>query len=342
METSSPRNLIAWSLGFIARYAFALGIASCGADGEQPAGSGTTDAAASDATVDGSQDTSDSGSATSEIDTGSDASTGSSDTGITTGHELCGNGEIDQDEICDDGNTAPGDGCSETCHAAPGMIHVPAGMFNQGCSPSDTECYDNETLHEVFVSAFEIDEFEVTHPEYLECVDDAACTAPACAWDDGATMALPVACVQHEQALQYCEWAGKRLPTEAEWEKAARGTDDVRIFPWGDDPDVTKAVVMDPAGPEEVGSRSPSGDSPYGLKDMVGNVSEWVADWFAPYEALGPPWDDPQGPPDGVYRVHKGGNSGVGAWIAARISVRALVDPPEFDGNIGFRCARTP
>jgi sulfatase modifying factor 1 len=195
---------------------------------------------------------------------------------------------------------------------------------------------------------------------YSACVDDGACTeagtAEGCNWSVPGREGHPVNCVSWAEAKGYCAWAGgetKRLPTEAEWEKAARGTD-ARTYPWGNVPEPSCShVVMNDAGSNgcgvtstmEVGSK-PLGDSPHGAHDMSGNVYEWVADWYAPYDAADT--DNPKGAAMGTWHVLRGG----GSWIsfdayffraARRGSLEHLAS--FFIGEtheIGFRCARTP
>jgi serine/threonine-protein kinase len=160
------------------------------------------------------------------------------------------------------------------------LVFVPAGEFIMGSNDGD---FDEKPVRTVYLDAFWIDQTEVTHGMYAKCTA-AGCKKPTCAHGGDNH---PVACIDWKSASAYCEWAGRRLPTEAEWEKAARGTDG-RIYPWGNEPAICEYAVMDDltgsgngCGQKsawEVGSK-PKGVSPYGALDMAGNVAEWVADW---------------------------------------------------------------
>lgn len=189
----------------------------------------------------------------------------------------------------------------------PGVeVYVPAGSFSMGCSPDDGACDAAEApYHEVAMSAFYIDRTEVTREAYGVCVAAGGCTpplgsGPACdATDRGA---YPQTCVTWDQARAYCLWRGRDLPTEAQWEKAARGTDG-RVYPWGNSPPTCElsnqagcAATLDPA------ESHPAGASPYGALNMAGNAGEFVADgwdpgYYATPAASGP---DPVGPVSGV------------------------------------------
>ena len=176
------------------------------------------------------------------------------------------------------------------------MVEVPAGEFFMGCNEQiDKECSDDEKPgRQVFVGDFKIDKTEVTVAAYQRCINAKACTPPptinssdlvsTCYWflDISERADYPINCVSWDQAKAFCEWEGKRLPSEGEWEKAARGTDG-RIYPWGNEWDDKKANTD---GKEDgfeytapVGSFS-AGASPYGALDMAGNVWEWVGDMY--------------------------------------------------------------
>jgi formylglycine-generating enzyme required for sulfatase activity len=223
------------------------------------------------------------------------------------------------------------------------LLPVPKGEFLMGCNTAiDQTCRPNENPSRVvYLDAFEIDETEVTQAQYYQCVKAGECRAPVC-WDPCNKGNHPVGCVNRDDAADYCKWVGKRLPTEAEWEKAARGTDGL-LYPWGNDaPSCTRGNIAgckDKNDTAPVGS-FPEGASPYGALDMVGNVVELVADWYDPdYYTKSPPDENPKGPATGEDYVGKGGS----AWSLPqfqRTSTRDDYDPHYFKWGLGFRCAR--
>jgi formylglycine-generating enzyme required for sulfatase activity len=264
---------------------------------------------------------------------GSSAGSGgsSSSRGGSSGSAAGSNGATagtQTDMVCTS-DTAPGD-----------MVDVPAGSFMMGCNADvDDQCDDDEKpQHEVNLSDFSIDVTEVTQDQYAACMTAGACTPPACPWDCTQND-YPATCLDWTQAQSFCAWAGKRLPTEAEWEKAARGKKALK-YPWGnDDPDCTltnMAGCGDALMP--VGSL-PDGASPYGALDMAGNVVEMVADYYDPNYYASSPTDDPTGPDSGQrYGGRGGGYKSEALW--QRASKR---DWYNFDDNgsaLGFRCAQ--
>lgn len=206
-------------------------------------------------------------------------------------------------------------------------------------------------VHRVTLSAFYLDKHEVTVEEYTRCVvagkcpavDDAAklFSGEACNGTHSDRQQHPMNCLPWAYAVKYCEWVGKRLPTEAEWEYAARGTAS-RTFPWGEEvPNASRAVVegllLD--GKTEPICSKPAGNTPEGVCDLSGSVWEWVSDWYAPYSST--PQTDPRGPEQGTEHVYRGGSFSEPGSV--RASLRDKLGP-DLLGNLmfGFRCARAP
>ena len=207
-----------------------------------------------------------------------------------------------------------------------------------GCD-TDADCKDDEKpQHTVSLGAFEIDRTEVTQDQYSACLSAKACLPPDCDWDCTKTD-YPARCLVRAQAIAYCEWAGKRLPTEAEWELAARGTDG-RKYPWGNAAlDCNHANMAGcTAAPDAVGKR-PAGASPYGALDMAGSVVEMVADWYDDQFYVTSPANDPTGPAIGTTYVGRGGGfKSEAEW--ERGSSRDWYNTGDSDEALGFRCAR--
>jgi formylglycine-generating enzyme required for sulfatase activity len=211
------------------------------------------------------------------------------------------------------------------------MVRVPAGEFTMG---SDSGRAVEKSVHRVYLDEFYIDKYEVTNEQYGQCVSAGPCS-PNSKYDGFTDPRQPVVGVDWNQATTYCSWAGKRLPTEAEWEKAARGTDG-RTYPWGEGIDCSRANYGDckHGKTKPVGSY-PSGASPYGAMDMAGNVWEWVADWYdANYYQ-----SSPNRNPTGQYRVLRGGSWDFN-FRNVRTSLRFWVNPTYRYLSFGFRCVR--
>ena len=219
------------------------------------------------------------------------------------------------------------------------MVYVPAGEFTMGSDKGDS---DERPVHTVYLDAFYIDRTEVTNARYRACVKAEACDAPSnTTYYDNADYAQhPVVYVSWNDADAYCRWAGKRLPTEAEWEKAARGTDG-RTYPWGEGIDCDHAQYDGCAGKTVSVESNPKGASPYGALDMVGNVWEWLADWYNSDYYDQSPRSNPRGPNSGEYRVLRGGS-----WNFqpndVRGAERGMRHPDEPSPVAGFRCPGLP
>lgn len=218
------------------------------------------------------------------------------------------------------------------------LLPVPAGEFRMGCAEEE----DARPLHRVRLRAFELGRYEVTHAQYAKFLAETGRQAPA-HWTDTNYSAdtKPVIGVSWDDAAAFCAWVGGRLPTEAEWEYAARGTDG-RRYPWGDSlPDKTRAAFHRDVGfgfTVPVGSTK-DGASPFGMQDMAGNVFEWCADWYNPAYYGQAPEANPTGPATGEQRVIRGGS-----WIslpdACRAGARAQYPPGSRSLLVGFRVAR--
>ena len=233
-----------------------------------------------------------------------------------------------------------------------GWYEIAKGEFEMGCNPTSRSDCDASALtpRKVTLDAYRIDSTEVTVAQYKECVQEEGCTVDGldsdpvnCNWTQPGRDQHPVNCVSWAQASAYCTWLGGALPTEAQWERAARGTDG-RRYPWGDDEaSCSHAVMSDDQGQGcgrnqtwHVGSK-PQGASPIGALDMAGNVREWVADWWSPRVAAAS--HNPTGPRYGTLRVVRGGGW-QGEVAPLRAYHRHRQDPDKGAVDIGFRCTR--
>jgi len=222
------------------------------------------------------------------------------------------------------------------------MVRVPEGWFLLG-SPPSVGLEDEHPQRKVWLDDFDIDTTEVALADYQRCVAAGACVAPSCSDEDhhAETRAdHPVVCIPWEQAVAYCSWAHKRLPTEAEWEKAARGGDG-RRFPWGaTEPSCELANFHGCGGSTHAVGSNTAGKSPYGALDMAGNVWEWVADWHhSEYYAILPE-RNPPGPWSGEKKVVRGGSFSYGA-SELEAHGRTYDLPTIAYEHVGVRCARS-
>jgi formylglycine-generating enzyme required for sulfatase activity len=233
-------------------------------------------------------------------------------------------------------------------------VWVPAGNFRMGCALRDMYCDgDERPLHTVSLSAFSMDRYEVTNGRYSACVFAGGCTAPyapgsathASYYGNPAFADFPVVNVDWSQAQAFCQWDGGRLPTEAEWEKVARGGTDQRVYPWGEEAADCPLANFYARGSYCVGDTAPAGsfplgDSPYQVSDLAGSVWEWVSDWYLPdFYTSAAEWIDPPGPALGMGRVQRGGGWG-DSFFSLRVSNRRASEPSAWQAEVGFRCAR--
>ncbi len=213
------------------------------------------------------------------------------------------------------------------------MMLVPGGTFIMGAPDGDS---DEKPQHEVYIDSFYIDEHEVTVRQYKKFMAATGHPKPLYWLPDYDKPDDPVVGVSWQDAVDYARWAGKRLPTEAEWEYAARGSNQQEPYPWGNTANTQNANYLS-FGLLPVKSLKPNS---YGIYDMIGNVWEWCADWYdSDYYATSPK-RNPKGPLNGTHKVLRGG-----AWYCnegeVRVANRYYALPNARSFNIGFRCVRS-
>ena len=274
----------------------------------------------------------------------------------------------------------PEESCNEVkveCYDSQVVVFIPEGPFQMGCEPEDLSCHADgreEPRHEITLSAYYIDIYEMTYRLFVDFLNDYGndCEGFECVDADDPDLRLtenlgvwtifdgyedhPMVEVSWYGAKAYCEWAGARLPTEAEWEKAAKGVTEHFIYPWGDALVANASNYINSGDPFETGPepftnpigffdgsdhggayQTTDGASPFGAHDMAGNVWEWVSDWYdASYYSVSPS-SDPEGPATGGSRVMRGGGWDFSSWNV-RASNRGANPPDTMRSSHGFRC----
>ena len=218
-------------------------------------------------------------------------------------------------------------------------VTVPAGEFLMGSSDSN----DEKPIHQVYLSAYQIARHPVTNAQYEVFVKATSHEVPS-HWEGGKIPTgkenHPVVNVTWKDAQSFCAWAGGRLPTEAEWEKAARSTDG-RKYPWGNEPPTMELCNFNNnVGDTTPVGQYPKGASPYGVMDMAGNVWEWVNDWYDDSYYSVSPSNNPKGPATGTYRMLRSGSCN-GSDYGVRSANRGDSSPDFWLAVVGFRCVRS-
>jgi formylglycine-generating enzyme required for sulfatase activity len=219
------------------------------------------------------------------------------------------------------------------------QVYIPAGEFIMGARPSSAP---GTMVHKVYLHAYWIDQFTITNTMYKLCVQSGKCQHTAgydTYLDDPAYADYPVHYINWYDASAFCAWEGGRLPTEAEWEKAARGIEALR-YPWGNNlPDPTLLNYNGQYGAPRSAYDYWAGMSPYGLLNMAGNVQQWVADWYSPDYFRHSPYQNPTGPTTGDLKVLRGG----GYWDDFRevqTFFRFRHEPGSAGAHRGIRCVQ--
>ena len=220
------------------------------------------------------------------------------------------------------------------------LVFIPTGEFELGTN--EAAYAKSQPAHRVYVDAFWMDQMEVSNAQYARCALAGACTPPLNGdypnrYLDSTYANHPITYVVWSQAIAYCAWAGRRLPTEAEWERAARG-EDGRLYPWGDTPpDIFRLNYNDNIGDTTPVDRYPFGASPYGVLNMAGNVREWVSDWFNQGYYLHSPYENPGGAQNAENKVLRGSSFTDDAYQSVAFN-RYEHYPMSPGENRGFRC----
>jgi len=227
-------------------------------------------------------------------------------------------------------------------------VKIPAGEFKMGASDMDEDAEDFEKpRHIVYLTDYWIDLIEITNDMYAGCVEQGVCAPPgkmssktrSYYFRDQEYRDFPVLNVTWDDADRYCKWAGRRLPSEAEWEKAARGASGL-LFPWGNSPPSMRLANFGSLFGDTLTTGSfPEGASPFGILDMAGNVAEWVFDWYGGDGYAGSVYRNPTGPAQGEFKMIRGG-SWYNQPVSLRSSSRLWNYPTLQSDTVGFRCAR--
>ncbi len=227
------------------------------------------------------------------------------------------------------------------------MINIPSGTFIRGSAPGEGRL-DEQPKRKTYVNSFAIDKFEVSNVRYMAFLEETLHKPPLNVYEKGPLASeegiddLPVVQVTWHDAVDYCFWAGKRLPTEAEWEKAARGND-TRLYPWGNEPPTTERAQFDGEwdgkSTMKMVDSLPKGQSSFGVFQLSGNVREWTQDWYDAEYYSKSPEKNPKGPETGILKVIRGGS-----WRSfdsdLRVTSRGKGGFALKTHGIGFRCAR--